>query len=262
MESVKLRAVRRFLVWHLPLAIAVVAAAVFAGGFYSFLSGNTGEAVAPVTRAIERPAKLSSTITPLVIGDSLARGAGDETGLGIGGRLIDELKKRGIPAAKAPVNIAINGAVTSELARQVQSRNVQTLMAQSNVIIISIGGNDLWSTTAGLRGAGRKDPEKLMTETLSRIASIVSVVRAANPRARIFLIGLYNPFANAPFGAFLTTAVNRWNAMEITRFANDPNLTVVQTSDIFSHRARLSLDNFHPNDEGYELIARRVADSL
>jgi lysophospholipase L1-like esterase len=257
-----LRAVRRFFVWHLPLAIAVVAAAVFAAGFYSFLSGNTGEPVAAVTRRIERPASRSSTVTPLVIGDSLARGAGDETGLGIGGRLVDELKKRGIPVAKAPVNIAINGAVTTELARQLQSRNVQTLIAESNVIVISIGGNDLWSTTVGLRGSGRKNPEKLMNDTLSRVTSIVSVVRAANPRARIFLIGLYNPFASAPFGAFLTTAVNRWNAMEITRFASDPNLTVVQTSDIFSHRARLSLDNFHPNDEGYALIARRIADSL
>jgi lysophospholipase L1-like esterase len=262
MESAKLRAVRRFFVWHLPLAIAVAAAAVFAGGFYSFLTGNIGEHVAPVTRRIERPVAVSSTIQPLVLGDSLARGAGDETGLGIGGRLVEELKRRGVKDVKPPVNIAINGAVTTELARQLQSRNVQTLIGEANVIIVSIGGNDLWSAPTGLRGSGRKNPEKLMNETLARVDGIIHTVRAANPRARIFLIGLYNPFTNAPVGPFLTVAVNRWNAMELTRFASDPNLTVVQTSDIFSHRARLSLDNFHPNDEGYALIARRIADSL
>ena len=50
--------------------------------------------------------------------------------------------------------------------------------------------------------------------------------------------------------------------MEFDRFADDTNVTIVETSDLFSHRARLSLDNFHPNDEGYELIARRIAESL
>jgi lysophospholipase L1-like esterase len=139
---------------------------------------------------------------------------------------------------------------------------VQTLIAEANVIVISIGGNDLWSATNGLRGSGRKDPEKLMRDTLDRVERIVKTVRAANSRGRIFLIGLYNPFVRAPFGALLSAAVNRWTSMELERFAADPNLTIVETADLFSHRARLSLDNFHPNDEGYELIARRIADSL
>jgi len=37
---------------------------------------------------------------------------------------------------------------------------------------------------------------------------------------------------------------------------------IVQTSDIFAYRDRLSFDRFHPNDEGYSLIARRIADAI
>jgi len=34
----------------------------------------------------------------------------------------------------------------------------------------------------------------------------------------------------------------------------------VQTSDLFAFRDRLSFDHFHPANEGYELIARRIAE--
>jgi len=56
--------------------------------------------------------------------------------------------------------------------------------------------------------------------------------------------------------------VNRWNARLAGRFENDPNLTIVQTSDLYSHHDRLSFDRFHPGGEGYRLIARRIADSI
>jgi lysophospholipase L1-like esterase len=251
---------RRFFLWYLPLATALFATAIFAAGFYSFLTGDIGEPVAPVRGPIAANAP-RATIAPIVLGDSLARGQGDDTGLGIGGRLVDDLKKAHVPVQPA-VNLAVNGAQTKDLEAQVQSRSVQTLIAQSNVVIISIGGNDLWGGPEGLRRSPQTNAEKVMGATLDSLDRIVKKVRAANPRARIFIVGLYNPFVNAPFGSVLSVLVSKWSSMEFDRFATDPNVTIVETSDLFSHRARLSLDNFHPNDEGYELIARRIADSL
>jgi len=74
---------RRVLFWYVPIGAALIAAAVFADGFYSFMRGDTGTAVnvAP-SRAQETAPR--NTIAPLVVGDSLARGTGDESGLGIG----------------------------------------------------------------------------------------------------------------------------------------------------------------------------------
>jgi lysophospholipase L1-like esterase len=163
--------------------------------------------------------------------------------------------------AKRTVNIAVNGARTADLLRQIESRNVQTILGQSNVIVVSIGGNDLWGGT-DWRSAPPPDPAAIMNGVLDRMEKVVRTIRADNPRARIFIIGLYNPFTSTPFGRQLTPLVNRWNAKLIERFSDDVNITVVQTSDIFANHDRLSFDRFHPGDEGYALIARRIADAI
>jgi len=252
--------VRRFLVWYLPLTAAIAAAILFGAGFYSFLHGDIGSSVSiasPEHAAVSAP---HQQVVPIILGDSLGRGTGDETGLGIGGRLVDELRKRKVPS-KNIVNIAVNGARTIDLIEQLDSRNVQTLIAQSNVIIVSIGGNDLWADH-NWRNAPPRDPEGVMKFVLDRVEKSVTIIRGANRSARIFVIGLYNPFISTPFGKLLTPFVNRWNALLVERFGSDPNVVIVQTSDIFAYRDRLSFDRFHPNDEGYSLIARRIADSI
>lgn len=252
---------RRFLFWYLPVTAAAIATFVFAAGLYSFLRGDTGTAVNLVapTRPIT-PSTTPSIIQPIIVGDSLARGTGDETGLGIGGRLSDELKRRRI-AAKPVVNIAINGARTGDLLQQLESHNVRVLLGQANVIIVSIGGNDLWGGT-DWRRAPPRDPDAVMGGVLDRIERAVRIIREASPRARIFFVGLYNPFITQPFGRLLTPVVTRWNARLQERFASDPNFVVVETSDIFAFHDRLSLDRFHPGEEGYALIARRIADAI
>jgi lysophospholipase L1-like esterase len=253
--------VRRFLVWYLPLTAAIVAAILFVAGFYSFLRGDTGTSVS-IASPTHVPASSAprQQIAPIILGDSLGRGTGDETGLGIGGRLVDELRRRNVSTANI-VNIGVNGARTRDLIQQLGSHNVQALIAQSNVVIVSIGGNDLWGDN-NWRNAPPRDPEGVMKDVLGRVEESVKIVRGANHSARIFVIGLYNPFISTPFGKMLTPFVNRWNVLLVERFSNDPNIVIVQTSDIFAYHDRLSFDRFHPNDEGYSLIARRIADAL
>jgi lysophospholipase L1-like esterase len=253
--------VRRFLYWYLPLATAIAAAIVFGTGFYSYVRGDIGE---PVNVATQTPAQTAPTaprdaVVPMILGDSLARGAGDESGLGIGGRFVENLKRRRI-ASKGIVNLAINGARTADLISQLENSSVRTLLGESNAIIISIGGNDLWGDN--MRNAQIRDPDAVMTAVLARMVTIVETVRKANPEARIYVIGLYNPFVKSIQGTILKPLIVRWNAKMAERFAADRNLVVVQTADLFEYHDRLSFDRFHPNGEGYELIARRIADSF
>jgi lysophospholipase L1-like esterase len=231
----------------------------FAAGFIAYLRGDVGDPVTVAVRPIAANAP-RNIVVPLVLGDSLARGAGDESGLGIGGRFVEELRRRRIGTRDA-ANLAINGARTGDVLQQLESRNVRAVIAESNVVIVSIGGNDLW-TDANWRAGTPRDPERVMKTVLDRVDQIVRTIRAANPTARIFVIGLYNPYARQPFGPVLTMFVNRWNAMLTQRFANDPNVVVVETYDIFAFRDRLSFDRFHPRDEGYAAIARRIADAM
>ena len=250
---------RRLLYWYVPAGAALISAAVFAHGFYSFARGETGTAVdiAPSRRAAAAPP--AGTIAPIILGDSLAKGTGDETGLGIGGRLVDDLRQRKFKTNNI-VNLAVNGARTGDLLQELQGHNVRVLLAESNVIIVSIGGNDLWGDN--FRNAPPRDPEKILDSVLDQIGRAVAEIRDANPRARIFVIGLYNPFISTPMGGLLTPLVNEWNAKLIERFARDSNLVIVQTADLFRWRDRLSADRFHPGDEGYALIARRIADAF
>ncbi|HYC58274.1 MAG TPA: GDSL-type esterase/lipase family protein [Thermoanaerobaculia bacterium] len=251
---------RRFLFWYLPVGASLIAASVFAYGFIAYLRGDTGTAVdnAPAQpAAAQAPATL---IAPIILGDSLARGAGDETGLGISGRLDDELRRRRIRARRT-YNVGVNGARTRDLLSLIERPNVRRLLAESNVIIISIGGNDLWGGT-DWRNAAPPDPDAVMNDVLDRIEDAIEKVRAANPRARIFFVGLYNPFVSTPMGKELTGLVNRWNARLLEHFGKDPDFTLVATADLFSHHDRLALDRFHPGGEGYGLIARRIADGL
>lgn len=249
---------RRLLFWYLPVTAAVIATAIFAWGFTAYLRGDTGTPVnvaAPVPAAQTATGAPQKLVAPVILGDSLARGAGDEAGLGIAGRLDDELKRRGVKARRT-YNLAVNGARTQDLIRQLGSANVQTVLRDANVIIISIGGNDLWGG-ADFRNAPPPNPAKAMNDVLVRIDDVVKRVRAANPKARIFFVGLYSPM-----GKMLAPYVAQWNARMLEKFGSDAEFTLVQTADIFSHRDRLALDRFHPNGEAYGLIARRIADGL
>lgn len=251
---------RRFLFWYLPVTAALLAACVFAYGFAAYLRGDRGQPVDFIPRADAAAQAPRSTIAPIILGDSLARGAGDAQGLGIGGRLDAELRRRGIRARRT-YNVAVNGARTGDLLTVLERPNIQQLLKESNVIVVSIGGNDLWGGH-DWRNAAPEQAEAVMGEVLDRIESAIEKIRAANPNGRIFFVGLYNPFITAANGRQLTTLVNRWNARLLEHFGDDPEFTLVATADLFSHRDRLALDRFHPGGEAYGLIARRIADAL
>lgn len=250
---------RRFLYWYLPLGVAVVAAVVFAYGLAVFLRGDIGTPVdvAPVRTTTAPPA---AELVPMILGDSLARGTGDESGRGIAQRLDEELRGRRVRARRT-LNIGINGARTADLLKQLETPNVRRLIGGANVIIVSIGGNDLWGG-ADWRTAAPPNPDAVMTDVVGRIEKVITTIRELNPKARIFFVGLYNPFAATPKGALMNAMVNRWNGRLLERFGGDPGFTLVQTADLFTHRDRLALDRFHPGGEAYGLIARRIADAL
>ena len=254
---------RRFFLWVLPLTASLAAIVVFASGFYLGVRGGAGTPVSVTTG----PVAARSPNGPLqfvILGDSVARGTGDATGLGIGGNLDRELRSRRI-AHKPPVNLAVNGARTKDLLTLLESHSVQTIVAQSDLVIISIGGNDLFGAAAMSNRERRpiiNDPENVMSEVAGHVEQVVRRVRSIRPQGRIVFIGLYNPFVKTVDGALVSRAVAEWNARLLRMFEGDPQFTLLQTSDLFSHHDRLSVDRFHPGQEGYALIARRIAEGM
>ncbi|AIQ48083.1 lysophospholipase [Paenibacillus sp. FSL R7-0273] len=94
-----------------------------------------------VTEAPEAAAEGELRI--LALGDSLAKGTGDNSGSGFVRRALDGLSGAGGTAGLIG-NMGINGLTTSGLQTKLQEEGVQYALRQANVVLISIGGNDLF----------------------------------------------------------------------------------------------------------------------
>ena len=190
----------RLLFWRLPLVIASAATLLFLSGFWVALRGSLGAPLgspppAPSAgRAIPKPAGRRLL---LVLGDSLARGTGDETGRGFAQDVQDAMKKGG-PTEIA--NLSVNGAESSELRELCAGANVRSLAASADVILVSIGGNDLsHAVPRGPEPSVRtlEDVTTARTRYAENLRAIVGDLRRGNASARVLLLELYDPFGSS-----------------------------------------------------------------
>jgi lysophospholipase L1-like esterase len=258
----------RFFLWYLPLTVGVAASLLFAGGFWVALRGSLGTPIGGpppppvVPRAMDA---VAGRRLLLVLGDSLARGTGDESGRGFASDVLDALKKSG-PAEIA--NLSVNGTESAELKDTVASANVRSLAASAAVIAVSIGGNDL--SHAVPRGPESPTAHALEDVTTARrryaenLRAIVAALRQANPSAPIFLLELYDPFGQAgPGGRLGSSVVLRWNDVISETALSTPGVRSVPSFDLFDGRPdRLAVDRFHPNRRGYAAISSRMIQLL
>lgn len=200
-------------------------------------------------------------VRAVVLGDSVARGAGDEKRLGLPGRLDHELHTKGL-AAGATLNRGINSARTGNVKQLLRQPQTSEELIRANVIVISLGGNDLYGDQQARLLTGIW-PWYQRSRTLKRVEQVVHLVREMNPSARIYLLGLYNPYRHTSRGPWIDTQVNLWDAGLIRRFASVPEVTVIRIADLLVRADRISsIDRFHPGSLGYAAIARRIADTF
>ena len=179
----------------------------------------------------------------VVLGDSVAHGAGDESGAG------------GIAGRLGAVNFGVDGARTFVVLSALKRADVRAAVAGADAVVVSIGGNDLYGDGVA-RFFTVLAPAHSMRRAIGRVAAIVDRIHAANPGARVVLLGLYDPYRTP----FLDEQVALWDARLIARFARDPRVDVVRIADLLAGARRLSpIDHFHPGAEGYALIAARVS---
>ncbi|PZD93599.1 GDSL family lipase [Paenibacillus sambharensis] len=206
----------------------------------------------------------------VALGDSLTKGTGDATGEGYvkqAAALIEEASGEQVEIIN---NLAIGGMRADQLAERLQAdKSFARALTQANLILLSIGGNDLFqfARTETGSGAAAIEPElaaKRLEEGLGRLSDVVERIREVNPDAKLVYIGLYNPFYDIPELRGGSLAVQDWNR-EAYRILNEQgNAILVPTSDLFEETIafHLSSDHFHPNHAGYGKIAERLVQSL
>ena len=229
-----------------------------------------GEPPPPPRQAIVPPAAGKGAVRILVLGDSLAKGTGDETGKGFGVRVLESFRGRG-PAELT--NLAVNGMETPEVLAVAETPNVRGLARSASLILLSAGGNDLSHGATSFGSRGEASPAALPDAVaaareryVENLRKILETLRAENATAPILLLGLYDPFGSAQSGDAQSGAarlgasvVLQWNALAQETALAFPGVTVVPTFDLFQGRPdRLSADRYHPSGAAYALIAERM----
>jgi lysophospholipase L1-like esterase len=256
----------RFFLWYLPAVVGGLAFLFLAGAFSLALRGTLGKPLGsppppPDTQGTV-PKRRGERLV-LVLGDSLARGTGDEDGRGFAQRLLPLLRPAG-PVELA--NLGVDGATSEDLRRLSESANVAALARSADLIVVSVGGNDLSRSVP--RSAGT--PVQMVEEIgrsrdrfAENLRAILTRLRQANPTAPISVFALYNPFSSDRRAQIGSSVIARWNALIQETALSYPGTIVVPTFDLFQSGAEnLSADQFHPNGKGYALIAERIAQGL
>lgn len=227
-------------------------------GLADFSRGPAGKQVEKQKAAVQQEDD-DSSFKLVALGDSLTRGTGDESGKGYVGYLSDSLRKR--MGDKLTVqNLGIAGQVTGELAEQLEQKEVRRQIGMADAITMTIGGNDLFQGGQALIDLDMAEIEMSQKEYLASLKKILGTIRSENKEAAVFLIGLYNPFIELEDSDTTSSVVREWNFQTEQLAESFEKIVFVPSYDLFqlSVNDYLYSDKFHPNQEGYKLIAERL----
>lgn len=264
-------------IWRTTATLSAAAALLLVFGFgygareliFPRANPASAQANAEAPLAQREPSEEDGAYRIVAIGDSLAKGTGDATGQGFARRTAALLDNESDREVRFLNNLGINGMTTGELLEELDKPGVRYVLKEANVILLSIGANDLFQGGAALQtGTGSPSAaalEQALPGTEKRLGEALGKLREINPSARIVYLGLYNPFGDIPSLREAGDAgVTKWNAAVSERMLEGDNMLLTPTFDLFQRNpaAYLSFDHFHPNAFGYERIAERVVQGL
>ncbi|HFJ9449742.1 SGNH/GDSL hydrolase family protein [Bacillus tropicus] len=248
------------------LLITIASFCLFAYGFVSGVNDVLNPKASNLikkTDVVAKEKKKTGTLQIVSLGDSLTRGVGDKEGIGYVGRMKEDLQKD-YKQKIALTNLAVSGAKMPDLLKQIESNGAQYSIKQADVIVLTIGGNDLFP---GWESLGKIDLETYHpdTETFQNEAKkIIEEIRKLNTDSPIFWLGLYNPFEDVEDLKGSSNIVVDWNASLEKLALNDKNVYITPTFDLFQNRGKdlLYSDHFHPNEVGYTYMAERLVQNV
>jgi lysophospholipase L1-like esterase len=209
---------------------------------------------------LEEPEKGNEGKIVVALGDSLTRGTGDEEGKGYIGYLIEELEEK-TDKKLTLHNYGVKGYRSEQLLSQVKGETIQNQIKDADVILMTIGGNDLFQGGQTLVSPDQEAIISIKEQYLMNLKETIDMIKSNNQDAMIFFVGLYNPFIDLNDAAMTTTVVRDWNYSTNQLLDQYSNSVFVPTFDLFQLKVNdyLFSDKFHPNSKGYRLIAERVA---
>ncbi|MEV2785785.1 GDSL-type esterase/lipase family protein [Paenibacillus larvae] len=263
-------------IWILAGLTGLIATCLFVAGFgygvHAIINPpqQTGELS---SKPSEPPAKSEveqkNQIQIVALGDSLTAGTGDSSGEGYVLRLKDKLQNEVNKPVHVLNNLAVPGYVTDQFLQDIDKKSTRDALAAADLIVFTIGGNDLFAGGDGLftNGAEEFNPkaaEERLEPALAKIKQVFEKIHQANPEATVLYPGLYYPFLDLDSERAGALIIQRWNDRVFQIMNNYDHMHFIPTYDLFEQNLNkyLFTDHFHPNSDGYERIADRMVKAM
>jgi len=266
------------ILWRTIAIVSVLLTILFVGGFVYGVKQvlypeKPANALVPTPSAgTETKEQLGkdNKIAIVALGDSLTSGTGDTTGKGYVLRLREKLEAQSGKETHVLNNLAIPGYRGEQLLRDLKTKKVQEALKDADLIVFSIGGNDIFQNTSGFTVVGNNiefNPEEsiaLIDPALKVAKEIVAEIHRANPDATVLYLGLYHPFLDMDKDKTGSLGVQTFNDGMFRILNQYQNMIFVPSYDLFERNGTrfLFTDHFHPNGDGYERIADRMVQIL
>jgi len=201
----------------------------------------------------------------VAIGDSLTQGVGDETGNGGYVGIIEQrLTEQDFKVTFD--NFGKRGNRTDQLLKRLDNEEIVESIEKADIVLITIGANDVMKIVKDNFMNLTVEPFVVERDPYGRrLSEILSRIAAMNEDAKIYLLGFYNPFERY-FNDIeaLDQIIMGWNSESLQTVNQYEQVDFIPMQDLFNEDDEpiLADDNFHPNHEGYQLMADRVLEYL
>lgn len=211
----------------------------------------------PSPKAASSPAEHGEKLL-LGLGDSLTRGVGDQSGQGYFGIIQKEWQNH-FHHSHA-INLSVQGQTSQNLRDQLKKTQIREFVKEADALVMTIGGNDLFQGSEDLEKTDPKAISQREKRFRENLTAILTDIQQLNPDCSVYLLSLYNPFADLKGNEQTSKIVADWNYTMMVTAQSFPQVTVVPVYDLFlSHPGSyVYSDHFHPNQQGYIQIAKRL----
>lgn len=203
------------------------------------------------------------SITIVGLGDSLTYGVGATEGHNYLSRLEAKLAAEDNVASATAINYGITGNTSTEINNRLhEDEKLKKDIKKADIVTITAGGNDLMAVVKkSLLRTTADSFEGALRTYQTQVTDIITTIRKKNPTAQIYVLGIYNPFTQIlGDNAEANEILDSWNET-LTKITDQKNVTFVPVAAEFKAEGAAYIstaDQFHPNDEGYALMAKKL----
>lgn len=227
-----------------------------------------------------KQASASKTLIYTALGDSLTEGVGDATGQGGFVPLFAKNIENGTNDSVVSQNFGKAGDTSTQIYnRMLKQEKIQAGLKKADIITITVGGNDILKVirdnVTKLSTMREKDFVKPEAAYQKRFKKLLDTIRKDNPKAQIYVLGIYNPFyINFPDLTVMQNVIDDWNQATKEVIAKENKVYFVPINDLLykgtgttqaveadsssssvENNLLYTGDHFHPNNTGYQIMA-------